>query len=216
MPTSLGISFKKTRCLRRKRNCCKISSLNIQYCQLTFVFLYQNTSTSGSNAVLSMKGQFSYDDGYYYDDYYYYDDDNNSSSTNTSDIVFDNWNIHSNEFKNPNSLYEMSSSQINAHQAFKINATNNYFALSSGANISSSLIDNRLFDDNEGDLSHPEILFEPYLTEDITFVCPSNCTENGICVFPGICICKDGWSGASCDTPTCQTLNFCNNNGICR
>lgn len=158
---------------------------------------------------------------FYANDYDYYNnetsDDDYYNNETSDDAIYDadNWKIHSNEFSNPFSLYEMSSAEVNAYDAFKINATNNFFTLTGQVNISSPLIDNRLFDDNE-DPSNPEILFEPYLTKDIPIVCPSNCTENGLCVFPGICICKDGWSGASCDTPTCATLNFCNGNGICR
>lgn len=136
-------------------------------------------SSSGDNAVLYMKGDFSsYDD---YDDYYY---------SNSSEF-FDRkaWEIHSNEFGNPFSLYEMSTAGISTTEAFIINATNNYFTLTNGVNATSSLIDGRLFDDDEGG-SIPEILFEPFLTTDVTFTCPSNCTENGICVFPGVCICK--------------------------
>ena len=126
------------------------------------------------------------------------------------------WQIHSNEFSNPFSRYEMSTVALTTtnNSAFKINATNNFFTLSDGTNISSSLVDDRLFDNDEG--FYPEIIFEPYLTKDVTLVCPSNCTENGVCVFPGLCICKDGWSGKSCENPTCRTLNFCSGNGECR
>ena len=122
-------------------------------------------SSSGANAVLYMKGDFSsYDHG-------------------------KAWEIHSNEFGNPFSWYEMSTAGISATDTFVINATNNYFTLTNGVNATSSLIDGRLFDDDE-EGSIPEIIFEPFLTTDVTFSCPSNCTENGICVFPGVCICK--------------------------
>ena len=150
-------------------------------------------STSGSNAILAMRGSF--------------------SINGNAEII---WQIHSNEFSNLASRYEMSTVAVTTpnNSAFKINATNNYFTLSDGSNISSSLLDDRLFDNDEG--LYPEIIFEPYLTKDITIVCPSNCTENGVCVFPGLCICKDGWSGKSCEIPTCRTLNFCSGNGKCR
>lgn len=123
--------------------------------------------------------------------------------------------IHSNEFSNSYSLYEMSTAEISAGADFKINATYNYFTLTNGVSASSSVIDIRLFDNDENP-ALPEILFEPFLTKDITFACPLNCTENGICVFPGVCICRDGWSGAKCNIPTCNTLNFCSKNGVCR
>lgn len=153
-------------------------------------------STSGSSAILYMKGSFQF----------------TGSSDGNDSSIFD---VHSNEFSNIFSLYEMSSAGVDAGSSFKINATNNYFTVSNEANISASIIDDRLFDDDEDDGS-PEILFQPYLTNDIPFACPSNCTENGLCVFPGVCICKDGWSGASCDSPTCATLDFCSGNGECR
>jgi hypothetical protein len=151
------------------------------------------TSTSGSNAVLAMGGSFLIND-------------------DAEDI----WQIHSNDFSNPLSRYEMTTVAITTanNTAFKINATNNYFTLSGGINTSSLVLDERLFDNDEG--YYPEIIFEPYLTKDVALICPSNCTENGVCVFPGLCICKDGWSGKSCAIPTCRTLNYCSGNGECR
>lgn len=159
----------------------------------TFQSNVVSSSTSGSNAILSIGGYFSIND-------------------NDEHI----WQIHSNEFSNPLSRYEMTTVAVTTsnNTSFKINATNNYFTLGGGINISSSLVDDRLFDNDEG--FYPEIIFEPFLTKDVILVCPSNCTENGVCIFPGLCICKDGWSGKSCEIPTCRTLNFCNGNGECR
>ena len=145
-------------------------------------------STSGSSAVLVMMGSF-------------------LSADDTSQHDSKIFDIHSNEFHNPFSLYEMSTAQIDANSSFKINATNNYFTVSSEANASASVIDDRLFDDDEAE--SPEILFKPYSTKNMTLFCPLNCPENAICVFPGVCICKDGWSGSSCDILTCATLGFC-------
>lgn len=155
-------------------------------------------STSGSNAILFMRGSFQ------------------STGSSDDDFINNVFNVHSNEFSNIFSLYEMSSAGVDVSDglSLKINATNNYFTVSSGVNISASVIDDRLFDDEED--GSPEIFFQPYLTNDAAFACPSNCTENGLCVFPGVCICKDGWSGASCDFPTCATLDFCSGNGECR
>lgn len=152
-------------------------------------------STLGSSAVVMMVGEYSD----------VYDDDD-----------LEVWKIHSNEFSNPFSYYEMSSAGLNVDtDHFVINATDNYFTIGGSINNDSSLhIDGRLFDDDEG-ITYPKILFEPFLTDNITFFCPLNCTENGICVFPGICICKDGWSGYNCKAPTCRTLDYCNRHGIC-
>lgn len=151
-------------------------------------------STSGSKAVLVMQGEFSF-----------------------SDVATEIWKIHSNEFSNARSKYEMSSAAVNADtEVYKINATNNYFKISGSAiNLTSSAVDSRLFDDDESP-SSLEIIFRPYLTNNNTFVCPLNCFENGLCVFPGVCICKDGWSGESCSNPTCSSLSFCSGNGVCR
>lgn len=125
-------------------------------------------STSGGNAVLAMRG-------------------NNVHSF---------WNINQNEFNNLNSMYEMSSAGLSVSDlsTVTINATRNFFPFADDLN--KSLIDNRLYDDDEG--LHPEILFEPYLTVNSTIYCPLDCTDRGVCVYPGLCICKDGWSGIAC------------------
>lgn len=143
-------------------------------------------STSGSTAVVAMRG--------------------NTAS---------NWVVQGNEFNNPISLYEMSSSGFSTSDitSVNINATNNFFLFASANDLSASRIDSRLYDDEEG--ANPEIIFEPYLSANSTIVCPGNCTANGLCVFPGLCVCQDGWSGETCNTPTCATLDFCNENGQC-
>lgn len=147
-------------------------------------------STTGSTAVLSMGG-------------------NAQSSYIINGNAQSSWNVNGNEFNNILSLIDMSSSGFETsgetHPLITINGTNNFF-FASHNELSSSLIDSRLFDDDEGE--HPEIIFEPYLTDKSTYTCPSNCTENGACVFPGLCVCEDGWSGDECNTPTCQSAEF--------
>lgn len=104
------------------------------------------SSTIGSHAILVMGGYF-----------LIYDD-------NLAQIE-DIWQIHNNIFHNPLSQYEMSTVALSSNdtQAFKINATKNFFTLDGESSLSSSLIDDRLFDDNEG--LNPEVIFQPYLTE---------------------------------------------------
>lgn len=103
-------------------------------------------SSLGSNAILVMGGSFSFS--------------HDSSSNNTMVHDGDIWQIHSNTFHNPLSLYEMSTVGIftSDNSAFKINATDNFFTLDGKSNLSSSLIDDRLFDDDEG--LYPEVIFE--------------------------------------------------------
>lgn len=129
--------------------------------------------------------------------------------------VASNWTVQGNEFNNPISLFEMSSSGFSSpiSQLVTINASNNFFGFVSNNDLSASLIDTRLYDDDEG--SYPKIQFEPYLSANSTVVCLGNCTNNGVCVFPGLCVCQEGWSGGGCATPTCGTHDFCNGNGQC-
>ena len=118
------------------------------------------------------------------------------------------WHLQGNEFNNPLSLYEIRTSEFSVSNPtfVKINATYNIFAIADEANPSASLIDSRIYDDDEG--PYPVVSFEPYLSRNYTAACISNCTDHGLCVYPGICICRNGWSGESCDVPTCSTLKF--------
>jgi hypothetical protein len=104
-----------------------------------------HSSTLGSNAILAMGGNFQINDN-----------GNYNATAPEEDI----WQIHSNKFHNPLSHYELSTAGIstNDNSAFKINATNNLFTLDGETNLSASLIDDRLFDDNEG--LYPEVIFE--------------------------------------------------------
>ncbi|KAL3790397.1 hypothetical protein ACHAW5_008354 [Stephanodiscus triporus] len=125
------------------------------------------------------------------------------------------WHLQGNEFNNPLSLYEMRTSEFSVSDPkfVKVNATYNIFAIADEDNPSATLIDSRIYDDDEG--PYPVVSFEPYLNRSYTATCISNCTDHGLCVYPGICICRNGWSGESCDVPTCSTLKFCNGHGKC-
>ena len=122
------------------------------------------------------------------------------------------WSIHGNNFNNSLSQYEISTSGYSGSNpsSMVVNASNNFFT----STASSELIDNRLYDDNE-DITKPEIFFHPYLTTNSTISCSSNCNNQGACVFPGFCVCEDGWSDADCSIPTCQSINFCTGNRQC-
>ncbi len=48
-----------------------------------------------------------------------------------------------------------------------------------------------------------------------TIVCPTGCSGNGKCRYPGVCDCFPGWGGIACSTPTCASNSFCNGNGHC-
>ena len=48
------------------------------------------------------------------------------------------------------------------------------------------------------------------------------CANEGTCIAPDVCTCKDGWSGFDCNTPLCRHLQFpsrdiasCENGGVC-
>ena len=125
------------------------------------------------------------------------------------------WHLQGNEFNNPLSLYEIRTSEFSVSDPtfVKINATYNIFAIADEANPSASLIDSRIYDDDEG--PYPVVSFEPYLSRNYTAACISNCSDHGLCVYPGICICRNGWSGEICDVPTCSTLKFCSGHGKC-
>ena len=92
-----------------------------------------------------------------------------------------------------------------------VNATSNLFSSSSNT---TSEIDGRIFDDDE-DASKPEVIFEPFLLSNIPIECPDDCSGVGTCVFPGYCICEEGWAGDACSDATCQALDFCSGHGSC-
>ena len=152
----------------------------------TFSSNYAPPKTNGDNAVLSISGQSSI------------------------------WNIHGCNFNNSISQYEMSTSGFSGSDpsTMYINASDNFFTFTTASEISPSLIDSRIFDDDE-ESSNPQVFFEPFFSSASNITCPSDCSNQGVCVFPGFCVCEAGWTGSNCLTPTCQTINFCSNNGVC-
>lgn len=126
------------------------------------------------------------------------------------------WQIHGNNFDNFLSQYEISVAGISfTNQPLTIvNATDNFFTFVTADELSAFIVDNRIYDEDE-DNSKPPVIFEPYLSSNSTISCDNDCSNQGVCIFPGFCICTDGWSGLICDIPTCQTINFCSGNGNC-
>ena len=124
------------------------------------------------------------------------------------------WDIQGNEFTNPASNLEITtflfsgSNPVDMH----VNATSNIFNFE--ANLTAELIDKKIFDDDE-DSSKPEVLFVPFLPANYTPVCEQSCSNQGRCVYPGYCICEEGWGGPACSEPTCQSLNMCSGHGSC-
>lgn len=122
--------------------------------------------------------------------------------------------LHGNEFNNPRSALDISTAEFHGGdpEDMLVNATNNLFVLR--LNATESAIDDRIYDDDE-DSMKPEVLFVPFLPSNYVPQCSSSCSGNGICVFPGYCICEVGWKSEVCDEPTCQRLDFCSSNGDC-
>ena len=115
--------------------------------------------------------------------------------------------IQGNEFVDPSLRLEITTYGFTGSDPsdMEINATNNLFNFR--VNVIRDGIDNRIHEDGE-DATKPVVEFDPFLPSDYESECDSACLGQGKCIFPGFCICEEGWSGSLCDDPTCLSLDF--------
>ena len=124
------------------------------------------------------------------------------------------WKVNGNKFLNPGSALDITTQGdvgTNTNDMV-VNATGNLFAYPPSA--SEEDVSLRIFDSSD-DASKPLVRFVPFVSANYTPSCMDNCTGHGLCVFPGYCICRPGWSGERCHVPTCQALEFCSGHGQC-
>ena len=122
--------------------------------------------------------------------------------------------IRGNEFANPASMVDISSAGFMGSNSSEmvVDASGNLFNY--GVEPTDAAIAKRIFDKNDSP-ELPEISFGGFLPLNVTIECVNNCNEQGSCVFPGFCVCQQGWGGEECSTPTCESLKFCSNHGTC-